>query len=152
MPLRLNPWRRGFVYLCSRRPFGCRGLASAHPSGAPQGIPAPAEIRRARRFCHAVFDQLWKSAPALYRIQETEPSERHRAEQAIRRQARKRCYRWVAERLGLAEAEAHISRLADLGQLRDFYRLARGARMSEILEWAHEREAAEGRRGARKRA
>lgn len=70
-PMRLQPTPstfktpNPFVYLCDRRAAGCGGLMSAHPDGTPQGAPVAAELRRARRMTHQVFDRLWQTARTI---------------------------------------------------------------------------------------
>lgn len=126
-----NPW----VYLCEHRAGGCGGLMSAHPDGTPQGIPAPAELRQARRVTHGVFDRLWLDAPSLYYvIEEQDERGRERAIANIRRAARKRAYAWLADHLGLTADECHIGKL-DIATLRLIWWAARQMTAADIRQW-----------------
>lgn len=75
-------------YKCGQWP-SCRGYHSAHPDGSPQGTPADAETRAARRSLHATFDLLW---------------------QTKRLKSRKNAYEWLASRMGKTKDECHIGR------------------------------------------
>jgi len=125
-----GPW----VYLCENRPNGCRGLMSAHPNGEPEGVPAPQEIRTARRHCHSMFDRLWIGALAMPCYQGAERDPKRRA--VVLGAARHRAYRFLADRLGISVDACHISMMTDIEQLRRFYKIARDATPEQIRDWA----------------
>lgn len=58
MRLKYPPHDRPF-YSCVRFP-SCRGSHLAHADGAPVGIPADAQTRKARADAHQAMDRLWK--------------------------------------------------------------------------------------------
>lgn len=142
LTLQLNPWRGGpWIYLCENRPR-CRGLMSAHPDGTPQGIPADAATRRARRRVHALVDLIWKQAP-LTAYESLTPD--RDSVRAIRRAMRRRLYAWIGDQLGLSEPECHIS-MMDVPTLRRVWTVVQGLQREHglraaavVRQWAKER-------------
>lgn len=126
-----------WVFLCERRP-ACKGLLSTHPDGSPLGAAVPQAIRTARSHCHAVFDRLWLDAADMYRLRETGSAQK-KAIALIRRTARVRAYEFVADKLGMTEADCHIGKITDLETLRKFWRAAKDATPEEIRAWAKAR-------------
>lgn len=59
-PMVLKDGAFGKFYGCTGFPQ-CKTTHGAHPDGAPLGVPASAETRKARKEAHNQFDQLWKS-------------------------------------------------------------------------------------------
>jgi len=76
-------------YGCSRFPE-CRGTHGAHKNGAPLGIPADKETKKARIKAHAAFDQIWKGHHVRNRFL---------------------AYSWMRKAMGLTDSTAHISML-----------------------------------------
>lgn len=128
-------WRggSGFVYLCENWPQ-CRGLMSAHVDGRPCGNPADAYTRKARSTVHALFDPLWSDASAMYGPDcPLKPA-------ALRRIARNRAYRWLAEHMGMPFKECHVS-MMNVNQLRHAWRTIKkhNPTPESIREWAKEK-------------
>lgn len=125
-----------FAYICENRSKGCKGLMSAHPTGDPMGTPAPANVRKARRHCHAVFDPLWKEAWKLpcYAENRDGLSEQHR-QARITGAARYRTYAYVAHFMNMKIADCHISKITNIETLRQFWLTARGADPELIRDW-----------------
>jgi ssDNA-binding Zn-finger/Zn-ribbon topoisomerase 1 len=78
--------KHGKFYGCSKYPK-CRASHGAHEDGTPLGKPADQETKDARIEAHNIFDMLWKGIGPL---------------------TRKEAYKWMQEKMGLSEAEAHI--------------------------------------------
>lgn len=139
MPLVPKPasWsgKSRLVYRCND-PF-CDGLMSARANGAPEGIPAPREVRQARKHCHAVFDPLWREAHRMACYAGSEKTPKTYA--IIGKTARRRAYRYMAWRLDIPEADCHLSRMLDIALLRQFYKTARNTTAEQIRAWAMER-------------
>ncbi|NUB24646.1 zinc-finger-containing protein [Azospirillum brasilense] len=139
-PMRLQPTPstfktpNPFVYLCDRRAAGCGGLMSAHPDGTPQGAPVAAELRRARRMTHQVFDRLWQTAPHYYPVAETGAA-RVAAFKRIQDAARNRAYAYVAAHLGMSRDACRIGKITDIETLRAFYGIARRATPLTVRDW-----------------
>ena len=102
--------------------------------GKPMVSP---EVIEARKHCHGVVDKLWKHAETMYGIPAGSDAAKH-----VRKVARNRAYRFIAERTGLPEPECHMSEQSDLRKLRLIYRAARRATMHQVREWAKSREKA----------
>lgn len=72
-----------FFYKCDP----CKAWVGCHPNTTnPLGRLANAELRKAKSAAHAAFDPIWKS----------------------RRKSRGSAYKWLAERLGMAQQNCHI--------------------------------------------
>ena len=128
-------WRGSsqYVYLCENWPE-CRGLMSAHADGRPCENPADAHTRKARRMVHALFDQLWENAPAMYGQDCTlKPA-------ALRRIARNRAYKWLAEHMGMPFKECHVS-MMNVNQLRHAWRTIKkhNPTPESVRAWAKEK-------------
>ncbi|WP_084398326.1 zinc-finger-containing protein [Henriciella aquimarina] len=97
-----------FFYLC-----GCGAYVGCHPGTEdPLGRPAHAELRKARGQVHKVLDRIWMSAPNQYeRGGKLTP-------QQLRSMARKRTYRFLADRMKLTEDECHTA-MFDIEQCRE---------------------------------
>lgn len=78
----LRESRHGPFYGCRAYPR-CTATHAAHPDGTPQGVPADAETRAARRAAHEVFDRMWKGTGAPF--------------------SRREAYRLLAEAMNLDE-------------------------------------------------
>jgi hypothetical protein len=75
-----------YIWLCDR----CGAYVSCHPgTRRPKGTLADRKTRAARVRAHQVFDPFWRDG----------------------RQTRAEAYAWLAEKLGLTSAQAHIGRL-----------------------------------------
>lgn len=85
--LRLRPSRFGLFYGCERFP-ACRSTHGAHPNGKPLGVPATAEVKKARIAAHDAFDRLWKGGGMK----------------------RKAAYRWLTQAMG-RERQVHIGEM-----------------------------------------
>jgi len=76
----------GDVLICTQYP-GCDAFVGMHRDGSgPKGALADRTTREARKRAHAAFDPLWRSG----------------------RTGRNAAYRWLADKLGMAVADAHI--------------------------------------------
>lgn len=130
----------------------CDAHVGCHPGSVdPLGALANAEIRRARQHCHRAFDPLWQDAWRLpvYQIDaHVDPRERRRAIKSIRRAARTRSYRWLANQLGIDPEDCHIGHMTDLEQLRAIYRLCKDASAYTIRAWWKSEAAAKHRKDA----
>lgn len=133
-PMKLKTLRFGPAYCCTAYP-GCSGIHGAHPDGSPKGTPADRWTRKARIRTHDVFDPLWKDAPRMYVIREDDPVGYDRAVKRIRGAARGRTYRYVADRLGMDEADVHIGG-ADLELCARIIRVCVETSPEEIRAWA----------------
>lgn len=110
-----------YAYICSRFPK-CRGVMSAHPNGAPVGIPADAETRNARKLTHFAFDPLWKT------ISKGRDDNRWR----------ERAYMYVAEKLGTDRERCHIG-LLSIEACRAFYAVVNETQPWMIIKWWREK-------------
>lgn len=76
----------GKVYVCSNYP-NCDAYVGVHPgTSIPKGTLADKELRRKRVQAHQIFDQIWMDGIL----------------------SRSDAYHWMADRLCLTEAQAHI--------------------------------------------
>lgn len=86
----------GPIYLCDGYPR-CDAYVGCHKGTTkPLGRLADAELRRAKKAAHAVFDRLWKYKD---------------------KGARSRAYEWLAEKLGISVEDCHIG-MFDIQQCR----------------------------------
>ena len=86
-PARLKRSQFGAFWSCSRWPE-CSGLVGCHPGTTrPLGTLAPPLVRTARHRAHEAFDGLRAQVPGA---------------------KRRAAYRWLAERLGVHEHDAHM--------------------------------------------
>lgn len=90
MILRKSPRFKSPFYGCSRFPE-CRGSHGAHPDGRPLGIPANKATKEARIKAHEYFDRLWLSTITM---------------------TRRKAYKMLAERMGVAEIHIGESDIA----------------------------------------
>ncbi len=104
--MHLRDSRFGKFYGCSNYPE-CDATHGAHPDGRPLGTPATADTRQARMDAHVAFDRLWEPALRQY---EAEGGPITRSPEFLLRVARTRAYAWLAWRLGMKSADAHIGR------------------------------------------
>lgn len=117
--------------------FACCGLWGW--DGKPLVSP---DIHLARRHCHNIVDQLWQEAPSSYCIKEPIGSPgRERTERVIRKTARVRTYRFIADRLNLPEEAVHIAAQDNISILRKIYAVASKATPQGIRAWAKEAQA-----------
>jgi hypothetical protein len=72
--------RSRLFYGCTKFP-ACMGTVSADETGAPQGVPATIETKKARIRAHMTFDKLWKQPGG--------------------RMSRSEAYAWMKERTGI---------------------------------------------------
>jgi hypothetical protein len=63
--------------------------------------PSYADLVQARMTAQAAFDQLWKVIPPKHITQSLAPAARKRNQYRIRRRAKVRAERWLAEQLGV---------------------------------------------------
>lgn len=69
---------------------GCGGWVGCHPgTDRALGVPASAELRRARSLAHAVFDRLWRNGTMT----------------------RGEAYKWLASTLRLTPEQAHMGQM-----------------------------------------
>ena len=97
------------------------------------GKPADAYTRKARRTVHALFDPLWRDAPAMYGADcPLKPA-------ALRRIARSRTYMWLSHHMGMSHTDCHIS-MMDVEQLRSAWRTITNHKPTpeSIRAWAKE--------------
>lgn len=93
-PHRPDLWDGRWYWKCN----SCDAYVGTHKGTlTPLGLPAGAETRRARREAHAAFDPLWQKRQRLSNISTGK--------------ARGRGYRWLAEQLGIAGKDCHISHM-----------------------------------------
>lgn len=135
--LHLRASRHGLFYGCENFP-GCRATHGAHPDGKPLGRPAGPRTKAARIVAHAALDPLWQDAVHLYPQPPETSKERKKFVHNVRHRARQRLYAWLAERLGVAPEEAHIS-MMDEATCERVCEIAAGASAAEIREWAKAR-------------
>ncbi|SFG65692.1 zinc-finger-containing protein [Methylobacterium gossipiicola] len=113
--------------ICEDTYVGC------HPGTEnPLGFPADAALREARMMLHhSRIDPLWKMADrcGLY-----EPED-ERARKQIRRAARTRVYRFLANRMGLTEETCHTA-MFTLEQCREAWVALKGVTYPEVRRWA----------------
>lgn len=88
-PHRRDLWKKKF-YVC----LYCNARVGCHPgTSKPLGVPASAELRKARMAAHRVFDPLWRPRHAGYgRVFKS----------------RSEAYRWLADCLGIKAKRCHI--------------------------------------------
>jgi len=67
-------------YVCIS--VGCKGIHGSHPDGKPLGIPAKANIRKARSAAHIAFDRIWEH----------------------KKMTRTEAYAWLSKIMGVQEA------------------------------------------------
>lgn len=126
--------REKSIWIC--RP--CGAYVGCHPGTTrPLGVPANAELRRARMILHnEMLDPLWETADQC----DAYTPEDERARKKIRRRARERVYRFLADRLGLPREAVHTG-LFDLETCRRAWRALRGVTYADIRVWARAAEA-----------
>lgn len=119
-----------FFYRC--RP--CDAWCGCHPrSKRPLGVPAKADLRRARSLLHERrLDPLWKTALTTA---DYHPEDR-KAVAIITNTARKRVYEWLAYTMGLKEFHAGE---CDIDQCREAWILLSNITYPEIRAWAKAR-------------
>lgn len=125
--MQLLKTRFGFMYGCTRYP-NCDCTHGAHPDGAPLGTPANKETKQARIAAHAAFDELWKGCMSEY------PKAGKRNASEITRMARRRCYAWLAERLGLDSEACHIGQF-DIATCKRVVAACEGVTYAEVRRW-----------------
>lgn len=112
----------------------CGAWVGCHPgTKKPLGVPANAELRRARQLLHERrLDPIWKSAIVSggYR-----PEDR-RAMAIITRTARKRVYDWLSYNMDIPE---YHTGLMTLEQCREAWMLLSNITYPDIRRWAKER-------------
>lgn len=117
---------------------GCHGKTSR-----PLGVPANAELRRARMLLHdRVLDPLWQRAEVYYNRPEDA-----RAIAIIRNSARKRVYAYLGWKLGLDPEETHTA-MFDLETCRRAWTALAGIDYPFIRAWYKAREASAGKKAA----
>jgi len=102
----------------------------------PLGTPANDALRWARSAVHRVLDPIWRDAHLAYSDSDVR---RNASRKCIAGLARDRVYRWLADQMGLAEAQCHVG-MFDAAQCAEAMRLLRGRTYDEIRAWAKERE------------
>lgn len=123
------------VWVCDN----CGARVGSHPNGKPLGTAANAELRRAREHVHEKFDPIWKNAP-LENCYAPDGKENGRSwaarRAAIQGAARVRCYRWLANRMGMSMDDCHIAMMT-IEECRKAWRiLSGGITYPEIRAWA----------------
>ncbi len=83
----LKDSKYGLFYGCSTFP-DCRSAHGAHPDGKPLGIPAKADVKKARIEAHDAFDLIWQGGYLT----------------------RKATYIWLRKTLGMSSEDCHIGR------------------------------------------
>lgn len=116
----------------------CGACVGCHPGTTrPLGMLANAELRRARMLLHnRMLDPLWQTADQY----DGYAPEDERARKKIRRRARERVYKYLANRLGLPREETHTG-LFDLETCRRAWTALRGITYADIRTWARAAEA-----------
>lgn len=136
-PMELRNSRFGRFYGCTRFPV-CRGTHGAHQQdGRPLGIPANAATKQARVEAHDALDQLWWEAPALYELPNDQRM-RGPLVKRLRRVARTRAYRWLAEQLGIDPKRCHVGEM-DEATCRRVVEACRDASPATVRAWAKAR-------------
>jgi hypothetical protein len=111
----------------------CSARVGSHPDGRPLGTAASPELRNARILLHGRFDPLWKVAHAHEAYADSTKDRKGLA--IISKTARRRCYRFLAERLGLAFEDMHIA-LLDIEECRRAWVALRGVTYDQVRVWA----------------
>ena len=115
--------------ICEDTYVGC------HPGTEnPLGFPADAALREARMMLHhSRIDPLWKTADRcnFYR------PENEAARKQIRRAARVRVYRFLADRMGLTEETCHTA-MFTLEQCREAWRVLTRVTYPDVRRWAQQ--------------
>jgi hypothetical protein len=116
----------------------CFAWVGCHPrSKKALGIPANAELRRARELLHERrIDPLWQRADecVAYDPEDT------KARRIIKNVARNRVYEYLAERLGLPIDDCHTA-MFTLDQCREAWVILTDVNYPEIRQWAKRRRA-----------
>lgn len=81
---KIEPGRKGYIYLCD-----CGRFVGVHiGTNIPLGIPTDRETRALRAKCHKSFDKKWRT-----------PEERENT------------YRWLSEKMKLTKAQTHFGKM-----------------------------------------
>lgn len=98
----------------------------------PLGRTANAELRKARGYCHRIFDPLWKNAPDMACYDDSEKDARSR--RIIQNAARGRTYKYLAEAMNMTREECHIG-MMDVDQCRQLYAICKTLSPELIRTW-----------------
>lgn len=117
----------------------CGAYVGCHPkTSKPLGVPANAELRRARQLLHdRALDPLWQRAELHYNRPEDA-----RAIAIIRNSARKRVYAYLSWRLGLDPEDTHTA-MFDLETCRRAWTALARTDYPAIRDWYKTREKSE---------
>jgi hypothetical protein len=105
---------------------GCHGNTDR-----PLGVPANAQLRRARMILHErLLDPLWMEADRnpIY------TPESNNARRMIRAKARSRVYRYLAQQLGIDRKNCHTG-MFDLARCRAAWTALNGVTYPQIRDW-----------------
>lgn len=123
------------VWVCG----ACGARVGSHPNGKPLGTAANAELRRARELLHGRIDPIWALAFRLPTYEaarnEADPRERQKKLAIIKRTARSRVYRFVADRMGLTKDQMHVA-MFDIEQCRAAWVAIRDVTYADVRTWA----------------
>ena len=111
----------------------CHARVGSHPDGSPLGTAADKSLREARIYVHGVLDPLWKTAH-LHPAYASSVKDR-KGMAIISKTARRRVYRWLADRMAMAFDDTHVA-MMDITECRAAYRLLRRLTYDEVREWA----------------
>jgi hypothetical protein len=112
--------------ICEDTYVGC------HPGTEnPLGFPADAGLREARMMLHRRLDPIWKTADQCGAY----TPESDQARKQIRRAARVRVYRFLADRMGLTEETCHTA-MFTLEQCREAWRALSRVTYQDVRRWA----------------
>ena len=110
----------------------CGGYVGTHKeTWEPLGIPANAELRRARQAVHEIMDPIWQNAWTGY-------TDGHLNRKAIVKAARGRVYAFLADRLGMTRESCHTA-MFDLDDCGAACAALRGVTYWTVREWAKAR-------------
>ena len=109
----------------------CGAYVGCHPGGVePLGRPAGPKTREARQYVHSILDPLWRDAWRSYPAAVKRPH--------VTALARRRCYAWLADQMGLTADECHTG-MFTIEQCRQAYRLLKNTTYADIRDWAKAR-------------
>ena len=119
---------------------GCNAWCGCHPgTRRPLGMPANAELRRARSILHEkMIDPLWRHADTEDAYDRIEWNDK-RSQIIVRNKARSRVYLFLAAQMGISPEECHTG-MFDLQRCRDAWVALRGVTYATIRTWAKMRE------------
>ena len=106
---------------------GCGAYCGCHKgTRTPLGFPAGPMTRKARSKVHAIFDEIWRSAPSHYKDV--------RRPEKVRQLARFRTYQYLAHRMNIDPNDCHMA-MFTIQQCQEAFRIMRSVDYQEVRDW-----------------